>query len=123
MKMLLVAIAMIGAAYGQSAIVGQVHKTVTTAGTPLQVSSTDLYVRQACFQCSSANTGTTCFMGTSAAKAVAAQGITMAKPTATAVANPYCVGEVADRGAKLNLKDIWVDVASNADEVNVFFVE
>lgn len=109
-------------AMAQTAKTGQIHKTVTTAGTPLALSSTDLYVRRVLLQCSGANTGTTCFAGTSAANAVAAKGIVMAKPTATAEAQPVVL-EVGPGEAKINLKEIYVDVATNADEVNAFYIE
>lgn len=125
MKLTLIALALFAStAFAQTATIGQIFKTVTSAGTPLQVSSSDLIVRHACFQCSFANTGTSCYVGTSVTKAVAALGVAMSKPTATAVAQPFCIGSLSSNaGPGINLKNIWVDVATSNDEVNVIYTE
>lgn len=122
---LLLALLLTATSHAQvKAIIGQVHKTVTTAGTPLAVSSSTLLVRQACFQCSGANTGTTCFVGNSAANAVAAKGIVLAKPTATVVQPAFCLGSTQHgAGPAIDLAAIFVDVATSNDEVNVIYTE
>lgn len=105
------------------AILGNIHKTVATAGSPQAVSSTTLLVRQACFQCSSVNTGTTCFVGASATFATAARGIVMSKPTATVVQPAFCIGDATAKDRAIDLAGIYVDVATNNDEVNVLYLE
>lgn len=111
-------------AFSQSATIGQIHKTVTTAGTPVQLSTTDLYVRQVWFQYSFSNTGATGYVGNSAANAVAAKALVLVKPTATVPAPQLVLGTLQNNASpKINLKDIWVDASSNNDEVNVFYIE
>lgn len=125
MRLLLLLTLLATNVYAQpTAIVGQIHKTVATAGTPLQLSSTALYVKYVCLQCSFANTGTSCYVGNSAANAEAAKGLAMSKPTATVSAQPICFGDLNNAaGPKINLAGLWVDVATSADEVNAFYIE
>jgi len=103
---------------------GQIHKTVTTAGTPLQLSSTAILVKQVCFVCSFSNTGTACYVGNSATNAVAAKAIVLIKPTATVPAQPVCLGDLSNgAGPKVDLSKFYVDVGTNNDEVNAFYWE
>ena len=103
---------------------GGISKTVTTAGTPERASATALLVRQACFQCSGANTGTTCFVGATSALTLAATGIVLVKPTATIPDALVCFGDLSNgSGPRLDLNSFWVNVATNGDEVNVFYIE
>jgi hypothetical protein len=63
-------------------------------------------------------------VGNSAANAVAARGVVLIKPTATVPASPVCLGDLANNsGPKINLKNIFVDVATSNDEVNIFYIE
>lgn len=111
-------------AFAQTAFVGQIHKTVASAGTPERVSATDLLVRKAWFVYSFSNTGTTGYVGNSAANAVAAKGLVLVKPTATVPSQPVEIGDLGhNAGPRFNLKEIWVDSSSNGDEVNVFYIE
>lgn len=106
------------------AIFGSISKTVTTAGTPERLSATSIPVKQVCLQCSSANSGTTCFFGASSAGALAATGVTLVKPTASIPDALVCFGDLGNNsGPKLDLTNIWVNVATNGDEVNAFYVE
>lgn len=125
MKLLAILLLVTTSAFAQvRAITGQIHRTVVTAGTPLQVSATNLEVKMACFQCSFANTGTSCYVGNSSANAVAARAIAMSRLTATVPAQPVCFGDMNNgSGPKLNLNAFFVDVATSNDEVNVFYIE
>ena len=108
--------------YAQSAKIGMIHKTVTTAGTPLALSSTDILVRKVWFAYSASNTGAIGYVGNSVTNAVAARGIPVVKATAS-IAAPILTMEAPAPGPKLNLADIWVNVATNGDEVNAFYIE
>ena len=108
--------------YAQSAKVGMISKTVTSAGTPLVLSSADILVRKVWFAYSASNTGSIGYVGNSAANAVAATGIPIVKATAT-IAAPILTIEPPIGGPKLNLADIWVDVATSGDEINAFYIE
>jgi hypothetical protein len=125
MKFLFLVVYLISAnAFAQKASMGQIFRTVTTAGTPLQVSTTGLFVRSACFQCSSANNGTTCFIGTSALGAASGQGVALLKPTATVSGTPFCIGDLNNSSyPKVDLMHVWVNADTSADRVNIFYIE
>lgn len=109
--------------YAQTAKIGVLNKTVTTAGTAERLSSTDLIVRMAEIQAASDNTGLM-FIGTSSSTASAANGIALTKGTATVPSGVLEIGNMSNQsGPRVNLKDIWVDSATNGDQVNVLYVE
>jgi hypothetical protein len=106
------------------AIFGSISKTVTTAATPERLSATSVLVKQVCLQCSFANSGNTCYFGASSAGALAATGVALVKPTSAIPDALVCFGDLGNNsGPKLDLKNIWVNVATNSDEVNAFYIE
>jgi hypothetical protein len=109
-------------AFGQYAKLGMINKVVTTAGTPELVTTNDLYVRHVSFAAPSDNTGLV-FLGVSAATATAANGITLTKGAAAVPGSIFQLGSTVNVSQKINLKDIYVNVATNGDHVNVLYIE
>lgn len=108
-------------ALAQSAVMGAVTKTVTTAGTPERLSANDLYVRCVHLQAVSTNTGIA-FVGTSLANAVSGTAYALVKGSATVPATQVSFCPMS-AGPRINLKDIWVGVATNGDKVVALYVE
>lgn len=107
----------------QSAKLGMINKTVAASGTPEALSSSDIYVRKVRIAAASDNTGLV-FVGTSASNATAANGITLSKGSATVSGTVLEFGDMSNSaGPRINLKDVYVGVATNGDQVNVFYVE
>lgn len=109
--------------FAQSAKIGMINKTVAASGTPEALSSSDLYVRKVRIAAASDNTGLV-FVGTSTSNATAANGITLTKGAATVPGTVFEFGDMSNSaGPKINLKEIFVGVATNGDQANVFYVE
>lgn len=125
MKALILSLLLTSTAFAQpAALFGSISKTVTTAGTPEVLSANDLFVKVVCMQCSVANSGNFCYFGASQALAASATAVTMVKPTASIPDALVCFGDMANNsGPKLNLKAIWVNVATSGDEVNAFYIQ
>lgn len=109
--------------YAQTARVGMINKAVASSGTPEALTTSDLLVRKFRMAAASDNTGLI-FIGTSAATATAANGITLVRGTAAVPGTVLEFGGLENNsGPKINLKDIYVGVATNGDQVNVLYVE
>lgn len=96
------------------AIVRSFVKNVTTAGTEVQLSTTDLWVKQVIIRPLAANTGNV-FIGNTGAGVV---GIANGLPMEPAD-NPLVIKEDRDQ---INLKDIWLDSSVNGDGVGVLYL-
>lgn len=109
--------------YAQTARVGMINKAVASSGTPEALTTSDLLVRKFRLAAASDNTGLI-FIGTSVTTATAANGITIVKGTAIVPGTVLEFGGLENNsGPKINLKDIFVGVATNGDQVNVLYVE
>ena len=123
MKLLLIVLLLPIMSFAQTAKIGMLSVTIDSNSSPERLSETDLIVRRAQIIGASNNSGLI-FIGTSAASAVAANGVTLTKGTVTIPGTIFLVGDLANNsGSKVNLKDIWAGAASNGDKVNVFYVE
>ena len=92
--------------------------TVTTAGTEVQVSTTDLFVKKLIVRPAAANTGNI-FLGNDGAGAVGlASGLAMepADP-------PLVIGdlEIGGKDDYINLKDLWVDSSVNGEKLTILY--
>lgn len=123
MKLLILALLLPLSVFAQTAKIGMVNKTVAASSTPERLIDTDLLVRKFRVAAASTNTGLI-FMGSSVATATAANGITLNKGSATVPGTVLEFGGLENNsGPKINLKDIYVGVATNGDKVNVFYIE
>lgn len=94
---------------------GQFMRAVTTAGTEVQLSATDLTVLSVVIQAEPDNTGNI-FVGTSAVTGTAygvlldgGERLTLTKEN------------MAPGSSGINLKDIYIDAGTNGDGVSVFY--
>lgn len=102
------------------AVVRSFVKTVTTAGTEVQLSTTDLWVKQVIIRPLAANTGNV-FIGNTGAGVV---GIANGLPMEPAD-NPLVIGNVTGANGgddMINLKDIWLDTSVNNEGVGVLYI-
>lgn len=92
--------------------------TVTTAGTPVQVSATPLYVRSYIGQAHHANSGKI-FIGNSSANALSANAHAL-----TARETFGIDGDVLkDRSLQFDLSNIWVDSDTNGSKLIVSYMQ
>ena len=83
-----------------------ISKAVTTAGTAVQLSTTDLWVSWFQIEFKSGNTGTSCFRGASASVDSTYPAVTASKAYVWAIA-----------GQNQNLADWYIDSDTNGDGV------
>jgi len=122
MKFLLILLISFGA-HAQSAKLGTLSVTIDASGTPEVISTAALYVREAYISAASSNTGLI-YIGVSGATATADAGTTLTKGSGTLVGSVLKLGDLSNGASpKINLADIWAGAATNADRVNVFYVE
>lgn len=105
--------------HAQTAKLGIINKVVAASSTPEALTSSDLLVKKAWLAAPSDNTGLV-FIGLSAATATAANGIVLPKGSATVAGT---ILNLESDKSKINLKEIFVGVATNGDHVNVFYIE
>jgi hypothetical protein len=97
-------------------LITQAQVTVTTAGTRVQISSTQTPVYSVVFSAPAANSGAI-YIGDS--NVAAGRGVEMAKGTSFTIS-----GDVTSRSGQeeLFLSDFYVDAATSGDKVNVSYV-
>lgn len=92
--------------------------TVTTAGTEVQMSTTDLFVKKLIVRPAAANTGNI-FLGNNGSGAVALGSGLEFEP-----ADPALVIDGIDidgRSDSFNLKDMWVDSSVNGEKLSYIY--
>ena len=92
--------------------------TVTTAGTEVRVSSTDLFVKKLIVRSAAANTGNM-FIGNDGAGAVAITSGLALEPADP----PLVIGdlEIGGKDDYINLKDMWVDSSVNGEKLTILY--
>ncbi len=92
--------------------------TVTTAGTAVRVSSSDLHVKKIIVRPAAANTGNI-FLGNDGAGDVAlGTGLEMEPADPALVIGDL---EIAGKDDTINLKDLWVDSSVNGEKLSVLY--
>lgn len=99
------------------AIFAEINKTVTTAGTRVQVSTTDLYVSKIIVAGHAANTGHI-YLGTVAVSS--AVGLQLKVGAA-----PIAIGdiEIAGKDDMFNLKNMYVDASVSGEKVSILYFQ
>lgn len=87
---------------------------VASAGTAVQLSSTDILFVKAIFQAKAGNTGTL-FLGDSDVKASTARGIALAAGASITID--------ADEHGAISLKEMFADATVNGDSVSIVYLE
>jgi len=89
--------------------------TVTTAGTRVQVSTTDLLVKKVIIAGHAANTGHI-FLGTSNVSSTVGLQLKVGAP-------PLVLGdiEIGGRDDFFNLKDMWIDSSVNGEKLSILY--
>jgi len=95
-------------------------KTVTTSGTQVQLSTTDLKVATAIIQAEHDNTGTIT-VGDDAADSATGLGITLGIPAAGGTPASVVATSSRPGSAEVNLADFWIDCSVNGDGVKVLY--
>lgn len=92
--------------------------TVTTAGTEVRFSSTDLFVKKLIVRPAAANTGNI-FLGNDGAGAVAITSGLAMEPADP----PLVIGdlEIGGRDDTFNLKDLWIDSSVNGEKLTYIY--
>lgn len=94
--------------------------TVTTAGTEVRISSTDLWVKKLIVRPAAANTGNI-FLGNDGAGAVALGTGLEFEPADPALV----IGdlEIGGKDDLFNLKDMWVDASVNGEKLSILYFQ
>ena len=92
------------------------NKTITTAGTRVQVSTTDLFVKQVTITGHAANTGHIYVGGSDVSSTVGLQ--------LKVGASPLTIGgvQVSGRDDYINLKNMYVDASVNGEKVSLLYL-
>jgi len=100
------------------ALVKSLVATVATAGVAVPLSGTDLYVRKAQLRAPASNSGAV-FLGDSTVSAASGLKLAAGEYETLQVADP----DAGDAGKDLliNLKDVYVDAATNGDKLGVLY--
>jgi len=93
------------------------NKTVTTAGTRVQVSATDLMVKKIIVAGHAANTGHI-YLGDSNVSSTVGLQLKVGAP-------PLVIGdlEIAGRDDYFNLKNMWVDASVSGEKVSILYFQ
>jgi len=93
--------------------------TVTTAGTAVRASSTDLHVKKLIVRGAAANTGNI-FIGNNGSGTVALASGLVLEPADP----PIVIGDVEIKGIddSINLKDLWVDSSVNGEKLTILYL-
>lgn len=92
--------------------------TVTTAGSEVQMSTTDLFVKKLIVRPAAANTGNI-FLGNNGSGAVALGSGLELEPADPALV----IGdlEISGKDDSINLKDMWVDSSVNGEKLSYIY--
>lgn len=93
------------------------NKTITTSGTRVQVSTTDLFVRKMIVAGHSANTGHI-YLGDSGVSSTVGLHLKVGAPPTVIEA-----GQVGGRDDFFNLKDFWVDASVNGEKLSIMYFQ
>ena len=99
------------------AVFGEINKTVTTAGTRVQVSTTDLFVKKIIVAGHAANTGHI-YLGTVAVSS--SVGLQLKVGAAPVPLEAPLVNGHAD---SFNLKNMYVDSSVNGEKVSILYFQ
>lgn len=94
---------------------GHLNKTVTTAGTRVQVSTTDLFVKKIVVAGHAANTGHI-YLGDSTVASTAGLHLKVGAPPIVIEA-----GQIGGKDDLFNLKDMYVDASVNGEKVSILY--
>jgi hypothetical protein len=96
---------------------GELNKTITTAGTRVQVSTTDLWVKKIIVAGHAANTGHI-YLGTVAVSSSVGLQLKVGAP-------PIVIGDIEFSGKddKFNLKNMYVDASVNGEKVSILYFQ
>jgi hypothetical protein len=96
-------------------------KTVTTAGTPVQISSTSIKAHSVCIQVNSANTGKI-YIGTSTLVAATYVGVLKVLPPPSASSYPEFVATQIMAQNGIDLSELWIDSSVNGESAIVSYM-
>lgn len=97
-------------------------KTVTTAGTEIAVSSTDLYVTTVYFEALSTNTGVIFVGDLNVTSTLYMTRLAAGAGFSLSVPSPIMPGS-SSGGNELNLKHLYVDCSVNGEKVQVSYLQ